>query len=71
MENPHTVKFGTTDTKVDQGLSQGIEVDQTTSLARRRAFMKLSLEERRRILAEQAEEMLVHYQQDSEWQELF
>lgn len=71
MENPHTVKFGTTDTKVDERLSQGVEVDQTTSLARRRAFMKLSLEERRRILAKQAEEMLVHYQQDSEWQELF
>jgi hypothetical protein len=28
----------------------------------RREFMKLSLEERRRILAEQAEQMLLHYQ---------
>lgn len=36
----------------------------------RREFMKLSLEERRRILAEQAELMLLHYQQNSEWQEL-
>ncbi|MEJ1937673.1 hypothetical protein WDZ92_46365 [Nostoc sp. NIES-2111] len=36
----------------------------------RREFMKLSLEERRRILAEQAEQMLLHYQQDKEWQEL-
>lgn len=36
----------------------------------RREFMKLSLEERRRILAEQAEQMLIHYQQDKEWQEL-
>ncbi len=34
----------------------------------RREFMKLSLEERRRILAEQAEQMLIHYQQDKEWQ---
>ncbi|WP_256871708.1 hypothetical protein [Nostoc sp. TCL26-01] len=32
--------------------------------------MKLPLEERRRILAEQAEQMLLHYQQDKEWQEL-
>jgi cell division protein FtsL len=32
--------------------------------------VKLPLEERRRILAEQAEAMAVHYQQDSEWQEL-
>lgn len=36
----------------------------------RREFMKLSLEERRRILAEQTEQMLIHYQQDKEWQEL-
>jgi len=32
--------------------------------------MKLPLEERRRILAEQAEVMLLHYQQYKEWQEL-
>jgi hypothetical protein len=36
----------------------------------RREFMKLPLEERRRILAEQAELMLAHYQQDKKWQEL-
>ena len=36
----------------------------------RREFMKLPLEERRRILAEQAEQMLLHYQQDKECQEL-
>ncbi|BAY74043.1 hypothetical protein NIES25_04530 [Nostoc linckia NIES-25] len=36
----------------------------------RREFMKLSLEERRRILAAQAELMLLHYEQDREWQEL-
>lgn len=36
----------------------------------RREFMKLPLEERRRILAEQAKLMLRHYQQDKEWQEL-
>ncbi|MBW4683972.1 MAG: hypothetical protein KME40_02490 [Komarekiella atlantica HA4396-MV6] len=36
----------------------------------RREFMKLPLAERRRILAQQAELMLVHYQQDKEWQEL-
>lgn len=29
--------------------------------------MKLPIEERRRILAQQAEEMLLHYQQDKEW----
>lgn len=40
------------------------------TLASRRAFMRLTLEERRRILAQQAEEMLLHYQHDSEWKEL-
>ncbi|WP_255502451.1 hypothetical protein [Okeania sp. KiyG1] len=32
--------------------------------------MKLPLEERRKILAKQAEKMLEHYQQEGEWQEL-
>jgi hypothetical protein len=36
----------------------------------RRELMQLSLEARRRILAQQAELMLLHYQQDKEWQEL-
>ncbi|MCC5643471.1 hypothetical protein LC607_11045 [Nostoc sp. CHAB 5824] len=36
----------------------------------RREFMKLPLEERRCILATQADLMLLHYEQDKEWQEL-
>jgi hypothetical protein len=32
--------------------------------------MQLRLEERRNILAKQAEVMLQHYQEDREWQEL-
>lgn len=32
--------------------------------------LKLPLEERRRILAEQAEKMVQHYEQDKEWREL-
>jgi len=35
-----------------------------------REFIKLPIEERRRILAEQAKVMLSHYQEDREWQEL-
>jgi len=35
----------------------------------RSAFMKLPIEERRRILAQQAEAMVEHYQQDSTWQD--
>ena len=42
----------------------------TLSLAQRRAFMRLSLEERRRLLGQQAEEIWEYYQQNIEWQEL-
>lgn len=35
----------------------------------RQAFMKLPIAERRRILAEQAEAMAEHYEQDLEWRE--
>lgn len=35
----------------------------------RRAVLALPLEERRRILAEQAEKMAKHYEQDKEWRE--
>jgi hypothetical protein len=39
--------------------------DQVT-LAQRRAFMTLSLKERRRMLAAQAERMVAYYKQESE-----
>lgn len=39
-------------------------------LAQRRAFMCLSLEERRQILYKQAQEVCNHYQKNTEWQEL-
>ena len=42
----------------------------TLSLAQGRAFMKLSLEERRQLLAQQTEVMQQHYQQDEQWREL-
>lgn len=35
----------------------------------RRAFLKLPLAERRRLLAQQAEQMVAHYEEDSEWRE--
>lgn len=44
--------------------------EKTPSLEERRAFLKLPRAERRRILENQAEKLLEHYQQDSEWQEL-
>ena len=42
----------------------------TEPVADRRAFLRLSPTERRRILAEQAEQLRSHYEQDSEWREL-
>ncbi len=39
------------------------------SLADRKALMKLSLEERRRIMAKQAEELAEHYNSDNTWRE--
>jgi hypothetical protein len=44
--------------------------EQALSLEQRLAFLKLPLIERRRILEGQAESIVNHYQQDSEWQEL-
>ena len=44
--------------------------EQTLTLEERQDFLKLPMSERRRILESQAEAMLTHYQQDSEWQEL-
>jgi hypothetical protein len=42
------------------------EADQVLTLAQRRAYMTLSLEERRRMLAAQAERMVAYYEQGSE-----
>jgi hypothetical protein len=44
--------------------------DDSLSLEQRRTFMKLPLQERRRILQAQSEEMVSHYEQNSEWREL-
>lgn len=44
--------------------------DCSPSLKQRLAFLKLLMTERKYILESQAEIMVSHYQQDSEWQEL-
>ncbi|WP_310426439.1 hypothetical protein [Chamaesiphon sp. VAR_48_metabat_135_sub] len=55
-------------------LPQALAERQTSSseltLAERRAFLRQPLAERRSILAQQAEEMLTHYQSSTEWREL-
>jgi len=45
---------------------ENIGTDITPSLAQRRAFLKLSLEERRKILAQQADQIAEHYELESE-----
>ncbi|MEG4968842.1 DUF433 domain-containing protein [Microcoleus sp. B6-A1] len=47
-----------------------LEIPTVANYPSRREFMQLPLEERRNILAKQAEVMLQHYQEDREWQEL-
>ena len=42
------------------------KVDQELSLAQRRAYMQLPLEERRKRLAAQADQMVEHYEQEPE-----
>lgn len=42
------------------------EENQRLSLSERRAFMQLPLEERRKRLAEQADAMIEHYEQERE-----
>ncbi len=45
-------------------------IQPSLSLEQRRAFLRLPLEERDRILQAQAETLITHYQTDTEWQEL-
>jgi hypothetical protein len=47
-----------------------IEMKSPHSSVERRAFMKLPLQERRRILEVQAERFLAHYEEGKEWREL-
>ncbi len=51
-------------------LKEPVAVGEPLSLVERKALMRLSLAERNRILAEQAEKMVGHYEQDTEWREL-
>ena len=46
--------------------TQTAEINRGLSLAQRRAYMRLPLAERRRQLAEQAERMAGHYEQNPE-----
>ena len=55
---------------IAQNLEDSPEEDDSPSLQERLDFLKLPLAERRRILAEQADALVSHYQEDTEWREL-
>jgi hypothetical protein len=51
-------------------LQQQLTPPQNERLSQRRAFLQRPIEERRQILAQQAETLLTHYQEDPEWRTL-
>ena len=51
-------------------LGERLAAETTLPSIERKAFMKLPLEERRRLLAQQAEKLLEHYEQDNDWKDL-
>lgn len=55
---------------LSSSFSQTEQEASTFTLEERRHFLEQPLAERRRILAEQADMIYDHYQQDSEWQDL-
>lgn len=50
-------------------VGRSLDEKEPLSLVERRAFMKLPLEERRRVMAKQAETMVAYYENSREWRE--
>jgi Zn-dependent peptidase ImmA (M78 family)/DNA-binding XRE family transcriptional regulator len=50
-------------------LGERLETEEPLTLKQRRAFMKLPLEERRKLIAKQARDLAEHYATDTEWRE--
>jgi hypothetical protein len=55
---------------VQEASDYSSEQEPNLSLEQRLGFLKLPISERRRILKDQTEKMVTHYQENSEWQEL-
>jgi Zn-dependent peptidase ImmA (M78 family)/DNA-binding XRE family transcriptional regulator len=51
-------------------LGHKLDENQAPATPRRRAFLKLALEERRRILEQQSDQIRKHYEEDESWQSL-
>ena len=55
--------------KLSDSTSSSDSTHRSNVVIDRRTFMKLPMAERQIILAEQADEMVEHYQQDTEWRD--
>jgi hypothetical protein len=51
-------------------IRKSMKTKEPMSLAERRAFMKLPLADRRKIMARQAKGMATHYEKDVSWKDL-
>lgn len=51
-------------------LGESMKMKEPVSLVERRAFMKLPLLDRRKIMARQAKEIAAHYEKDASWKDL-
>lgn len=69
VENLQIVEYSVISPQSEARKSPVREEAEPLSLSDRRVFMQLPLAERRRIVAKQAEAMVEHYEQETEWRE--
>lgn len=56
--------------EADKILSESVPAPEPSSTQEKRAFMRLPIEERRRILEQQAQDLAEHYSQSGEWRDI-
>ena len=56
--------------EAERMLGEKVTMETPLSLVERRALLKLPLEERRRVIARQAEKMAAYYEQNQDWKDL-
>ena len=64
LEEPQGLREGRVRVTIEE-----VQLDGGATTTDRRAFLKLPLSERRRILSEQADKLASHYNGDNEWRE--
>lgn len=73
VQTPNLIEGQTVEVVIITSKPKNLASDESEtefSLEQHRAFLKLPLAKRRLILETQAEKILSHYQENSEWQEL-